>query len=104
MQPESEKQIDGSPITKPCANSEMSGTADEQSTAEIIKSPEKKRTAINAGPVPLYLIPQTLSSEIHAHGGTISEITIRRTGQHGYAITLTKTAPKGQNTGDTDAD
>ncbi len=51
---------------------------------------------IRASPVPLYLIPQTLSSEIHAHGGDISGIAIKRTGQHVYAITLVKTQKQGK--------
>ncbi|MBN1194547.1 MAG: hypothetical protein JXA08_04275 [Methanomicrobiaceae archaeon] len=41
-----------------------------------------------AGPVPLYLIPQALSTEIHRLGGTIAEITVTRTGGHGYAIRI----------------
>ncbi len=86
----------GSPTTKPCANSEMSGTAEEQSAADKIHSTDTARMDIRAGPVPLYLIPQTLSSEIHAHGGDISEIAIKRTGQHVYAITLVKTPKQGK--------
>lgn len=39
-------------------------------------------------PVPLYLIPQIISGEIRRHGGTISEMNIRRTGGHIYAITI----------------
>ncbi|WFN33440.1 hypothetical protein L1S32_06150 [Methanogenium sp. S4BF] len=84
---------EGSPTAPPCANSEMSGTAGEHPAAEGMQSAVHEQTAIQAGPVPLYLIPQTISSGIHAHGGEISEITVRRTGQHVYAITLT-TVPK----------
>lgn len=104
MPPIDTKQRKGSPTTKPCANSEMSGTAREQLAADGIKSTMNERAAIKTGPVPLYLIPQTLSSEIHAHGGEISEIAIKRTGQHVYAITLTKTPKQDRNRGGADAD
>jgi hypothetical protein len=89
MQPT--QTIEGSPAKQPCANIGLSGTADEQSAAGDIKTAGSAGETITAGPVPLYLIPQTLSAEIHAHGGDISEIAVKRTGQHVYAITLTKT-------------
>lgn len=88
MQPT--QPIEGSPAKKPCANIGFTGTADEQSAAGDIKIVGSPGETITAGPVPLYLIPQTLSAEIHAHGGDISEIAVKRTGQHVYAITLTK--------------
>ena len=88
--------IGGSPAKQPCANIGLSGTADEQSAAEDIKTASSAGETITAGPVPLYLIPQTLSAEIHAHGGDISEIAVKRTGQHVYAITLTKTEKQKQ--------
>jgi len=97
---EQNSKPEGSPTTKPCTNSEMSGTAKEQlaavhiNTTDAVTAP--RDTSIKAGPVPLYLIPQTISSEIHAHGGEISGITVRRTGQHVYAITLTKAAGQQQ--------
>ena len=125
MPPVDTGQTEGSPTTPPCATSEMSGTAPEQPAGERVKSggtnPVPDQTAcrgaepaaITAGPVPLYLVPQTISAEIHAHGGAISGITVRRTGQHVYAISLTtvpKQAPKpapepgaGQAGGDTGA-
>ena len=96
--------IEGSPAKKPCANTGLTGTADEQSAAENINTADGAGKTIKAGPVPLYLIPQTLSAEIHAHGGKISEITVKRTGQHVYAITLTKTGPQKQGAGGTHAD
>ncbi len=40
-------------------------------------------------PVPLYLVPQALSAEIHRLGGSILEVHIRRTGCHNYLIILT---------------
>lgn len=84
------QSIEGSPAKQPCANIGLSGTADQQSAATNITSAGSAGETIKAGPVPLYLIPQTLSAEIHAHGGDISEIAVKRTGQHVYAITLTK--------------
>ncbi|WAI00398.1 hypothetical protein [Methanogenium organophilum] len=100
MQPADRKPIEeGSPTTKPCANSEMSGTADEQSAAKKINTTNDAGKRIRAGPVPLFLVPHTLSTEIHAHGGDISEIAVKRTGQHVYAITLTKTPKKGHKQG-----
>lgn len=100
MQPADRKPIaKGSPTTKPCTNSEMSGTADEQSAVKKTKTTDGAGKSIRAGPVPLYLIPQTISTEIHAHGGDISEIAVKRTGQHVYAITLTKTPKPGRSQG-----
>ena len=95
MQPT--RPINGSPSKNPCDNIGLIGTADKKSAATMIKSATPARTSIAAGSVPLYLIPQTLSAEIHAHGGDISEISVRRTGQHIYAITLTKTEKTKQN-------
>ncbi len=46
----------------------------------------------NAGAYPLYLIPQVLSREIHARGGTITAIVIRRSGRHNYQITIADAA------------
>ena len=42
----------------------------------------------DAGAYPLYLIPQALSREIHARGGSITTIMIRRAGRHNYRITI----------------
>ena len=94
MQPT--QPIEGSPAKQPCANIGLFGTADQQSAATNITSADSAGETIKAGPVPLYLIPQTLSAEIHAHGGDISEIAVKRTGQHVYAITLTKTEKQKQ--------
>ena len=97
MQPAKLKE-EGSPAKKPCANIGLPGTANEQSASGTIKSTDAATAApgatIHAGPVPLFLVPQTISTEIHAHGGAISGISVRRTGQHVYAITITTTAPK----------
>jgi len=110
---------EGSPTKEPCANIGFPGTADEQSASGTIKSADVADAAtvaadattptpttaaagesIHAGPVPLYLVPQTISAEIHAHGGEISGISVQRTGQHFYAITLTRAAPRGIPAGD----
>ena len=113
---------EGSPTKEPCANIGFPGTADEQSASGTIKSADVADVAtvaaaaattaattpttgaagesIHAGPVPLYLVPQTISAEIHAHGGEISGISVQRTGQHFYAITLTRAAPRGIPAGD----
>jgi len=39
-------------------------------------------------PVPLYLVPAALAAEIRRLGGVISEVHVRRTGRHCYAITV----------------
>ena len=96
--------IEGSPAKKPCANIGLRGTADEQSAATKINTTAGARTPISAGPVPLFLVAKTISTEIHAHGGDISEIAVKRTGQHVYAITLTKIAPQGKKAGGANAD
>jgi hypothetical protein len=46
----------------------------------------------DAGAYPLYLIPQVLSREIHARGGTITAIVIRRSGRHNYQIMISDSA------------
>jgi len=91
--------IDGSPAKKPCANIGLSGTADEQSAAENINASEGAAAGTathTAGPVPLYLIPPTLSGLIHDLGGAISEIAVKRTGRHVYAISITTLPPRGE--------
>jgi len=39
-------------------------------------------------PVPLYLIPQALSTEIHRLGDTIVEVRLRRTSGHNYILNI----------------
>ncbi len=39
-------------------------------------------------PVPLYLIPQALSAEIHRFGDAIAEVHIRRTVGHNYILNV----------------
>jgi hypothetical protein len=50
-----------------------------------------------AGPVPLYLIPQALSAEIHRLGDAIAEVDIRRTQGHNYLITVRESAGRGDD-------
>ncbi|TAJ43870.1 hypothetical protein [Methanofollis fontis] len=69
----------GSSHDTACANTGPGKTASLVSAREEINS---------AGPVPLYLLPVTLSTEIHRFGGAIREVLIRRSGRHMYAITI----------------
>lgn len=39
-------------------------------------------------PVPLYLIPQALSTEIHRFGDSIAVVHIRRTVGHNYVLNV----------------
>ncbi|WP_084600850.1 hypothetical protein [Methanolacinia paynteri] len=79
------EQIDGSPQGgKLWANTNNPGTANNSSTSENLSK--------SAGPVPLYLLPQTLSQEIHEFGDSIIEVNIRRTRGHNYLIRLTASA------------
>lgn len=43
---------------------------------------------VSTGPVPLYLIPQALSAEIHRHGNAIAGVQVRRTRHHSYRLTI----------------
>lgn len=96
--------IEGSPEKKPCSHIGLIRTADEQSISKEINTTDDAGKIIRAGPVPLFLIPQTVSAEIHAHGGDISRIIITRTRRHAYEISLSKTGSKDQKRGGTDAD
>jgi len=88
----------------------MSGTADEKSPSGNINTTDDAGRTIHEGPVPIYLVPQTISAEIHEHGANIAEITIRRIKHHNFVITLTRTGSQGEKAdtseqaGDTDAD
>ena len=100
MQPADSNPMNrGSPSTKLCANSEMSGTADEQLSATPINTTDDAGMSISTGPVPLFLVPKRISAEIQAHRGYISDIAIHRIGYHIYSITLTKTPKPGCNQG-----
>jgi hypothetical protein len=48
-------------------------------------------------PVPLYLIPKTLSEEIRKYGDAISEVRVRRTAGHNYLIKIKHEVRGGQN-------
>jgi len=54
--------------------------------------------AEDAGAYPLYLIPQVLSREIYARGGTITAIVIWRSGRHNYRITISDAGGPGTTT------
>ena len=70
MQPTDTKPIKSSPTTKPCTHIVSNGTADTFSPSTTIKSPDNETptVTVTVGPVPLYLIPQKISSEIRTHG------------------------------------
>jgi hypothetical protein len=48
------------------------------------------RETNTAEPVPLYLVPVAIAGEIRRFGGVISEISVRRTGRHCYAIAVVR--------------
>ncbi|NVO66941.1 hypothetical protein [Methanofollis tationis] len=70
-----EKERGGSPRTESCANTCSGRTAG-------------RRAMNTAEPVPLYLVPIAIAGEIRRFGGVISEIYVRRTGRHCYAIAV----------------
>jgi len=88
---QSDGTIEGSPRNETCANSDSSGTANSSSLSEGI-SPASDTVTHNLDPVPLYLIPQAISEEIHRHGDAIAEVHVSRTRCHNYRITV-KTSP-----------
>jgi hypothetical protein len=80
-----QKRIEGSPRDEACANTGSCGTADRPTPSGSTRPATAEHAA---GPVPLYLVPQTLSATIHRLGGSIREIWIRRTGRNNYAIAV----------------
>jgi hypothetical protein len=74
----------GSPRNTTCSNTCCMRTAMTDSTCGKISKA--------AGPVPLYLIPQALSQEIHELKDTIFEVRIIRTHGHNYRIDLIASA------------
>ncbi|HZD43371.1 MAG TPA: hypothetical protein VE134_04865 [Methanomicrobiales archaeon] len=84
-----QKQVAGSPRDTTCANTESQGTANNPLPSRKI-SPAADPAGLKE-PVPLYLIPQALSQEIHRLRDAILEVRIRRTAGHNYKITV-KTA------------
>lgn len=89
------KRKGGSPTIRPCTNTGLSGTADEESPYEMIPVADAGGKRVTLRPVPLYLIAPTLSREIQTYKGGISTVVIRRAGQHGYVITITTQSPRG---------
>lgn len=49
-----------------------------------ISSPEE----ISVSPVPLFLVPRAIADEIRRHGRAVREISVRRTRNHQYAISI----------------
>lgn len=83
------KTKDGSPTTRPCTNIGSSGTADEESSAEIIPVADGGGKTFSLRPVPIFLVAPTLSREIPIYNRVISDVAICRAGENGYMITLT---------------
>ncbi len=80
-------RIDGSPFNESCANTNSDETATSSFSLKLISAPNPPET-YTTGPVPLYLIPQALSTKLHQHRDEILEVHIRRTRNHQYLITL----------------
>ncbi|RXE56044.1 hypothetical protein ABH15_07565 [Methanoculleus taiwanensis] len=82
---QSTDRIDGSPRNEACDNIDSCGTARNSSASEGIRS-----TAIRTlDPVPLYLIPQTISAAVRRHGRSILEIRAKLNGHNFFVITIT---------------
>ena len=79
MLPETE-ELNGSPHNESCTTTYPTGTANILSTSKLIS-----RTA---GNVPLFLVPQVISREIHASGKNVTGVKVRRTRGHQYQITI----------------
>jgi hypothetical protein len=47
-------------------------------------SPEE----ISVSPVPLFLVPQAVAAEIRRHGRAVREISVRRTRNHQYTVSV----------------
>ena len=48
---------------------------------------------INVSPVPLFLVPRVVADEIRRHGRAVREITVRRTRNHQYTISVERGRP-----------
>ncbi|PKL62757.1 MAG: hypothetical protein CVV31_04140 [Methanomicrobiales archaeon HGW-Methanomicrobiales-2] len=48
---------------------------------------------INVSPVPLFLVPQAVAAEIRRYGRAVREITVRRTRNHQYTISVERGRP-----------
>ena len=81
------EKVSGSPPPESSANRNQEGTATRTSLSRHLSTPTGLAAWITP-PVPLYLVPQALSAEIHKNRGSILEVHIRRTGNHQYVITL----------------
>ncbi len=73
------RRLNGSLHASPCANTGSRKTAASPSAREEI-------TAVD--PVPLYLVPHTVTVEVKRFGGAISELHVTRGARHMYAVTV----------------
>ncbi|MCK9306303.1 MAG: hypothetical protein M0P17_02120 [Methanoculleus sp.] len=48
---------------------------------------------INVSPVPLFLVPRAVADAIRRYGRAVREITVRRTRNHQYTITVGRGRP-----------
>ncbi|WP_298669278.1 hypothetical protein [uncultured Methanofollis sp.] len=71
-------RIDGSLHESPCANT-------GPRTATPPPTPGEIHTV---DPVPLYLVPQAVASEVRKHGRAVSEVHVKRGGRHMYAVSV----------------
>ena len=78
---------DGSPTPKRCDTIALFGTANRRSVSELINATVGAGNNVTLRPVPLSLIFQTLSREMHTYNRALSEIFIRCNGHHGYGFT-----------------
>ena len=95
---QNKNRLDGSPQRESSVNKNQEGTATKTSLSRHLSTPQSLASWITS-PVPLYLLPQALSAEIHRYRGTILEVHIRRTGNHQFVITVvTNVKAGGPNT------
>jgi len=78
-------RIGGSPHPETCTNIDSCGTANNSSPCEMIRAATAEHRTL---PVPLYLIPQAISKEIHRIGDALDGIRVDRTAYHNYAIII----------------
>jgi len=48
---------------------------------------------INVSPVPLFLVPRAVADVIRSHGRAVREITVRRTRNHQYTVSVERGRP-----------
>jgi hypothetical protein len=82
---QSDGPMNGDPRIESCANTGSERTATTTSASGVLSASTEVRTL---APLPLYLVPPTITANVKKFGGAISEIHVRRTGGHKYAITI----------------